>query len=213
MVNVGNFRWGTQARCIGGLVFAVLFVRWDNHVNADGGARTPLAPGSVAPAWENLVGVDDGKHSLADLKDAAIVVVAFTCNSCPFAKDYEDRFIAFAKKYAERGVRLVAMNVNTEEADRLPAMKARAKEKSFPFPYLYDPTQKIGMAYGARVTPHLFILDKERKIAYVGAFDNARRAANVKKRYVEDAVEALLAGKTPQESQTRAAGCTIHYEE
>src|SRR5215831_9637475 len=81
-----------------------------------------LSPGDAAPAWSDLPGVDGKKHSLADLKDKDVVVVVFTCCSCPAAEDYEDRIIAFAKKHAESKVALVAINVNTIPEDRLDKM-------------------------------------------------------------------------------------------
>lgn len=186
---------------------ALVFLAAPGHVSAEA-----LAPGAQAPAWTNLPGVDGRGHSLADLADAKLVVVVFTCNSCPFSVDYEDRLEAFAKQYRDQGVRLVAINVNNEEEDRLPKMKERAEEKGFSFPYLYDETQAIGKAYGAKVTPHLFVLGPDRKIEYVGAFDDSRKPAKVKRQYVRDAVESLLEGKEPSTRQTRAAGCSIRYE-
>src|SRR5262245_47170410 len=140
-------------------------------VSQAGEFNSVLKPGDEAPAWVQLPGVDDKKHSLADLKDKSVVVVVFTWNSCPVAELYEDRIIAFAKKYSEK-VALVAINVNKIEADRLPKMKDRAKEKGFEFPYLYDETQKISKRYGATYTPEFFVLDKDRKIAYLGAMDD-----------------------------------------
>src|SRR5262245_45359491 len=101
-----------------------------------------VAIGDPAPAWKDLVGVDDGTHSLSDLKDAKAVVVVFTCNHCPVAKAYEDRLIDLAADYGDKGVELVAINVNNMDADKLPAMKERAEEKGFKFDYLYDPTQQ-----------------------------------------------------------------------
>ena len=181
-------------------------------LTAEALAQSPIAPGADAPAWSNLVGTDDGKHSLKDLSAAKVVVVVFTCNSCPFSVDYEDRLVAFAREYASKGVELVAINVNREEEDSLPKMKERAAARGFPFPYLHDPSQEIGKAYGAKVTPHVFILDGDRKVAYVGAFDNARKKEKVTRTYVKDAVEALLAGKTPAPAKTNAAGCSIRYE-
>ena len=91
----------------------------------------------------------------------------------------------------------MAVNVNNMEADRLEGMKKRAKEKGFNFPYLYDATQKIGRDYDAAVTPHVFVLDKDRKIAYIGAVDDNMNVEKVKKHYLREAVDALLAGKTP----------------
>lgn len=175
-------------------------------------AVEPIKPGAAAPAWKNLPGVDGKNHSLDDLDGAKVVVVVFTCNTCPFSVDYEDRINSFTSKYADRGVKVVAINVNTEEGDRLADMKKRAKEKGFVFPYLHDESQKIGKAYGARVTPHCFVLDSERKVVYVGAFDDARKPDRVTREYLKTAVEATLQGKRPPTVQTKAAGCSIKYE-
>jgi thiol-disulfide isomerase/thioredoxin len=171
-----------------------------------------LQPGASAPIWADLPGVDGKRHALADLDKYPIVVVAFTCNSCPYSVDYEDRLNAFAKEYEPKGVKLIAVNVNNEPADRLDKMIERAKEKKLVYSYVYDASQKIGRAFGATVTPHLFVLDPARKLAYVGAFDDSKRPEKVKKTYVKDAVEALLAGKKPAVATTRAAGCRILYE-
>ncbi len=168
--------------------------------------------GDAAPAWSNLPGVDGKSHSLADLKDKDAVVVIVTCNHCPVAVAYEDRIIAFTKKHAGAGskVGVVAINVNNLEADKLPRMIERAKEKGFNFPYLYDESQKVGRAYGASVTPEFFVLNKERKIVYMGAMDDSQ--ASPKINYLEPAVEAALKGTTPQTKETRARGCGVKYE-
>ena len=173
-----------------------------------------LSLGDPAPAWNDLPGVDGKKHSLADLKDKPVVVVIFTCNSCEIASDYEDRIIAFAKATAgsDKPTAIVAINVNTVEEDRLPKMKERAASKNFPYPYLYDQTQKIAKAYGAIYTPEFFVLDKDRKIAYMGAFDDNIEASKVKRQYLKPAVEAVLKGDKPNPAKTNAAGCMIRYE-
>src|SRR5437879_1563744 len=101
-----------------------------------------LKLGDAAPAWKDLPGTDGKKHSLADHAGKELVVVCFTCNSCACSEEYEDRVIAFAKKYQDR-VALVAINVNTVPEDRLDAMKKKAEKKKFPFEYLYDESQKI----------------------------------------------------------------------
>jgi peroxiredoxin len=171
-----------------------------------------LEIGAQGPAWRGLIGVDDKEHSLSDLKKAEAVVVCFTCNHCPVAKNYEDRLVKFVKDYKGKGVALVAINVNNLEADKLPAMKDRAEEKSFNFPYLYDPTQDIARKYGATVTPHVFLLDAKRKVVYMGAIDDSQKAAKVKKHYLRDAVDAVLAGRTPAPAKTKQFGCGIKYE-
>ena len=174
--------------------------------------NSQLSIGDAGPAWENLPGTDGKYHSLKDLEKATAVVVVFTCNHCPVAVAYEDRFIAFAKEYEEKDVEFVAINVNNVEADKLPAMKERAAEKGFNFPYLYDESQESGRNYGAQVTPHLYVLDGERKLAYVGAFDDNQDSSRVKENYLKDAVDAILAGKPVKSPETRAKGCGIQYE-
>jgi peroxiredoxin len=184
-------------------------------VTASAGEYNPvLSIGDTAPAWKNLPGVDGKKHSLADLKDKQAIVLVFTCNSCPYAVDYEARIMAFAKKHAgpKNQVALVAVNVNKVEEDLLPAMKKRAKAKGFNFPYLYDETQQIGKAYGAGYTPEFFVLDSKRKIVYMGAMDDATDPTKVKVNYVTTAVTAALAGKAPKTTETVPIGCRVRYE-
>lgn len=172
--------------------------------------NSALSVGDPAPAWINLPGVDDQKHSLADLKDQPVVVVIFTCNSCPVAESYEDRIMAFAKKHAGK-VAVVAINVNKIPEDRLPKMKEHAKEKGFEFPYLYDESQKIAKQFGAEYTPEFFVLDKERKIAYMGAMDDKSPPAMPTKAFLEEAVEAVLHGEKPATGETLARGCKVRY--
>jgi len=174
-----------------------------------------LAPGDQAPAWENLEGTDGKKHALADLKDKELVVVVFTCNSCPVAAAYEDRIIAFAEKYAgkpDARVAVVAINVNTGKDDALPAMKVRAGKRKFNFPYLYDPSQEIARKYGAMFTPEFFVLDKDRKVFYLGALDNRAPPGEPKATYLAPAVESALASKSVETAETSAAaGCKIKF--
>ena len=169
--------------------------------------------GDDAPAWVDLPGTDGQKHSLADLKDRDVVVVVFTCNSCPIAANYEDRIIAFAKAHCgpQGKVALVAINVNTVPDDRLDKMKERAKEREFPFPYLYDESQKIGKRYGAEYTPEFFVLNKARKIVYMGAMDDRSPPAEAKTSYLESAVQAALKDEKPSKAETVARGCKIRY--
>lgn len=170
-----------------------------------------LTVGDAAPAWANLDGTDGKKHSLVDLKDKDVVVVVFTCNSCPVAAGYEDRIIAFAKKRSDR-VAVVAINVNTGKDDRLAEMTKRAEKKKFPFAYLYDPSQEIARRYGANYTPEFFVLDKDRKVAYLGAMDDKSPPAAAGSVFLEEAVTAVLAGKKPATGETLARGCRIKFD-
>ena len=154
--------------------------------------RDEFSVGDPAPNFEGLIGVDDKKLSLKDLADAKAVVVVFTCNHCPVAIAYEDRLIALQKDYADKGVQLVAINVNNMEQDKLPAMKERAEEKGFEFAYLYDPSQKVGRDFGASVTPHVFLLDGKHRLAYVGPVDDNMDESKVSKKFLRDAIDAVL---------------------
>ena len=138
------------------------------------------------------------------------MVVVFTCNSCEVSNVYEERLNAFTKQHAE-SVAVVAINVNTIAADKLPKMQERAKAKKYVFPYLYDETQKIGKAYGAAFTPEFFVLNKERKVVYMGGMDDNSNTELVKHHYLEDAVTAALKGEKPATAETTSIGCRIRY--
>lgn len=168
--------------------------------------------GKPAPAWSELLGVDDKRHGLADLKDAKLVVVVFACNHCPVVKTYERRLIRFVDDYRDKGVEFVAISVSRQASDQLPQMKSRASDSGFNFPYLIDPSQKIAKAYGATCTPHIFVLDQQRRIAYMGKIDDHLDESKVTERFLRDAVDALLAGKQPEVTETRQVGCDIEYE-
>jgi peroxiredoxin len=170
--------------------------------------------GDPGPNWTELVGTDDKKHDLAEFKEAKVVVIIFTCNHCPVAQANEDRLIAMQKEYADKGVKIVAIGCNNIDADKLPAMKQRSSEKGYNFAYLHDPSQAVGRAYGASVTPQAFVLNSDRRVAYMGAIDDSPLDVDsIKKAYLREAIEALLVGKTPETAETRAKGCGIDYEQ
>ncbi|WP_372745734.1 thioredoxin family protein [Lutibacter sp.] len=163
-----------------------------------------------------LKNIDNKLVSLANYPKAKGFVVIFTCNHCPYSIAYEDRIIALDKKYKALGYPVIAINPNNPEiskGDDFVSMQKRAKEKGFTFPYLFDEGQKIFPQYGATRTPHVFILNKENKalkVAYIGAIDNNfsdAKAANEK--YVENALDELLAGKKVTLNSTKAIGCSI----
>ncbi|HHN48355.1 MAG TPA: thioredoxin family protein [Bacteroidales bacterium] len=159
----------------------------------------------------------DGRYvSMADYPDAKGFVVIFSCNHCPFVVATEDRIIALDKKYKEKGFPVIAINPNDPElvpADSFEKMQERAQEKGFTFPYLFDEGQKIYPVYGATRTPHVFLLERQGEdlvVAYIGAIDdNTRDASEVEEKYLENAINALLAGQRPDPDFTRAIGCTI----
>ena len=169
-------------------------------------------PGDKATDFK-LKSVDGKMYSMSDYKDAKGFIVVFTCNHCPFAVKYEDRVIELAKKYKSKGYILLAINPNDPAAapdDSYDLMKVRAKEKGFTFPYLFDEGQKIYPQYGATKTPHVFLLDKNLIVKYIGAIDdNVEDASAVKEHYLENAIAELEKGKDPTVPVTKAIGCTI----
>lgn len=181
-------------------------------------AKKPVAEYGIgdAAADFSLPGVDGKKVSLADYGDAKGFIVVFTCNTCPYAKAYEDRIIALDKKYKSLGYPVIAINPNDpviQPKDNMEAMKARAKEKGFTYPYLLDEGQKVYPQYGATRTPHVFVLKKDGDkniVKYIGAIDNNYEdASQVSDRYVEEAVDNLLIGREVARSKTVAIGCAI----
>ena len=163
-----------------------------------------------------LENIDGTFVSLSDFKDAKGFIVVFTCNTCPYAVAYETRIEALNKKYASKGYPVIAImpnNIEIKPGDSLSAMRQRAKERGFTFPYLIDREQSIFPQYGATKTPHVYVLEKTNDlniVRYIGAIDdNYKDAEQVNTKYVEEAINALLAQKQVSISKTRAIGCSI----
>lgn len=163
-----------------------------------------------------LKNVDGKMVSLSDYKNAKGFIVIFDCNTCPYSKAYNERIIALNKKYASVGYPVVAINSNDpskSSGDSFEEMVRVAKEKGYEFPYLVDESQTVAKSFGATNTPHVFVLTKDLKVAYIGAIDDsARKAEAVTKKYVETAVDELLAGKKVSNSKTKAIGCGIKWK-
>ena len=166
-----------------------------------------------------LKNVNNKMVSLSDYASAKGFIVVFTCNHCPFAKAYQDRIIALNDKYSAQGFPVIAINPNDpklEPIDSFEGMQLRAKEKGFTFPYLLDDGQKIYPQYGATKTPHVFVLNKENGkniVRYMGAIDdNYSNPADVSHKYVEAAVDALLANQPIAQTTTVAIGCGIKVQ-
>jgi len=191
---------------------------------ADPPGLKTLPIGSTAPGF-HLPGVDGKTHGLEDFAQAKVLVVIFTCNHCPSAQAYEGRIARLDADYRDKGVAVVAISPNDSAAVRLDElgytdlgdsfedMKIRAKDHQFAYPYLYDgETQATAKAYGVLATPHVFIFDAERKLRYVGRFDDGE-VKSVKSHDAKNAVLALLAGKPVPVETTRVFGCSTKWAE
>lgn len=183
-------------------------------------ASNPISPGlevgDKAPDFK-LKNVDGKMVSMADYKDAKGFIVIFDCNTCPYSKAYNDRIKALSN-YKDKGFPLLLIQPNDpvkSPGDSYEEMIKYAKDRGYTFPYLIDETQETTRAYGATNTPHVFVLKKQGadlRVAYIGAIDNNTQSAErADKKYVEDALNALIEGKEVPTTKTKAIGCTIKW--
>ncbi|HEX9750016.1 MAG TPA: thioredoxin family protein [candidate division Zixibacteria bacterium] len=185
------------------------------------GAKAPLPPGVSTLAIGKLAtdfklpGTDGKDYTYAAIAGKIGTLVVFTCNHCPFAVAYQDRLVTLTETYTKKGIGVAAISCNDVRAfpdDSFEKMKERAASAKFNFPYLYDESQQIAMAYGPTVTPHVFLFDSTRTLVYQGRIDDARKESEITKRELTDALEALTSGKKIGESETVAFGCSIKWK-
>ena len=176
-------------------------------------ARTAeLRIGDLAPDF-SLPDTDGETRSLSE--DAAATVVVFTCNHCPYALAWHDRILDAARDYAGRGVEFFAINPN--DAARYPrdsfeAMKERvAEEGGWPVPYLRDESQEVAAAYGAQVTPDVFVFDSERRLRYRGAPDPDHQDPSQNAAWLRESLDAVLEAREPERPETDPVGCSVKW--
>ena len=177
-------------------------------------AQEQLAIGAKAPEF-NLVDAVSGEKVAFKGHDNNLKVVVFTCNQCPYAKAFEPRIIEIANKFRQQGVKFYAIDPNDDVKypdESLANMKARATEKEYPFPYLKDGDSAIAKAYGARVTPHVFVVDGTGAVRYRGYVDDSAKPAERQNTGLTDALGALVNGRDPVNTDTKAFGCGIKWK-
>lgn len=183
---------------------------------ANSEAPAVLALGKPAPLADTRMKNVDGKElSIAQARGAKGTLVVFTCNHCPWAKAWHSRIVTLGNASLKRGIGVIAINANDPAAygeDAYPAMQSNAKKSKMAFPYVVDATSDVARAFGASRTPEAFLFDREGQLAYHGAIDdNAQQPDQVKVRYLEDAVNALVDGKAVALQETKALGCSIKF--
>ena len=179
------------------------------------GESTTKATVKKAPDF-SLLGTDGKTHSLSELAGKPAVIVIFSCNHCPYVQAYEDRIMEIQKDYGPKGTAVVAINSNETDdhpEDSFENMVRRAREKKFNFLYLRDESQETARAYGATHTPHIFLFNRGRELCYTGKIDdNWKEPQKVQRRFLREALDAVLAGKSVPEPETFAIGCTIKWK-
>lgn len=207
------------------LLFPAFLVAWFTLGSALAADRPILPLGSPLPDFR-LRGVDDRAYTPLDFAAAKVLVVVFTSNHCPTAQLYENRLKQIVSDYQSHGVAFLGINPNSPAAVRLDemawtdlddtfeAMKIRARDHAFNFPYVDDgETQAVAQKFGAVATPHVFIFDRDRKLRFQGRIDDSERESLVKQRTTRDAIDALLAGREPAVASTKVFGCSIKWKE
>ena len=173
--------------------------------------------GSVLPLEDVKLLDISGEHiSLGEAKGENGILVIFSCNTCPWVIKWEDRYVELAKKYRSKGIGVIAVNSNEttfKSSDSMDEMKKHAKENNYNFYYARDDGSKLAREFGATRTPHVYLFNAEDRLVYRGAIDdNAKNQKKVKKPYVADAIDAMLAGSTIKYASTKALGCGIKFK-
>ena len=184
---------------------------------------TPLDIGAQAPDF-HLIGTDGKWYTLEDFELSKILVVLFTCNHCPTAQAYEDRIIQVVNDYGEKDVAFVAISPNsplgllygelgyTDLDDSYESMQIRARDKGYNFPYLYDgDTEEASIKYGPEATPHAFVFNQDRLLAYRGRLDGNEKPGTGNAEDLRAALDELLADKEVSNSETRTFGCSTKW--
>jgi len=182
-----------------------------------------LEIGAKAPDF-NLKGADGRNHQLSDFDESRVLVVIFTCNHCPTAQAYEERFKNIVDDYSDQGVAVVAISPNAPSAllyeecgysdlgDTYEEMVIRARDHDFNFPYLYDgDDHAVSIRYGPIATPHAFVFDEDRKLQYTGRIDGSEKPGTAHGEDLRNAIDAVLAGDKIVEPVTKSFGCSIKW--
>ncbi|MCI0599098.1 MAG: thioredoxin family protein [Beijerinckiaceae bacterium] len=164
-----------------------------------------------------LPGTDGRIYAFADVAGAKGTVIVFICNHCPYVKAVIDRLAADARLLSAEGIGIAAICANDAAQypeDSFDNMKHFAKTHALPFPYLYDETQSVALAYDAVCTPDFFGYGKDRKLKYRGRLDEGRTGpipAGARRELVE-AMRSIAATGSAAGEQIPSVGCSIKWK-
>ena len=164
----------------------------------------------------NLPATTGKNYSRSDFSLGNPFVILFICNHCPYVKAIEDRLIQLGQDLKRLDIPMVAICSNDAlnyPDDSFAALKKRAEDKHYPFPYLHDESQSVAKSFGAVCTPDFFVYNRKSELAYRGRLDDSWKDANkVTRRELWDAVQSLLVTDEFPKSQTPSMGCSIKWK-
>ena len=179
------------------------------------GSAFGLNIGDKAPSTSvKMKNVDGSSVSFADVVGKQGTLVVFSCNHCPFVKAWQGRIASVGNAAKTKGIGVIVINANDPTdypEDSYAEMQTRAKDLGFTFPYVVDATSDVARAFGATRTPEAFLFDKDGKLVYHGAIDDSKEADQVTKHFLQDAIDAELAGKAVPVAETKFVGCGIKF--
>ncbi|OUR91952.1 thioredoxin family protein [Flavobacteriales bacterium 34_180_T64] len=175
-----------------------------------------IALGSKAPDFALKDTVSGKTLILSELKSNVGTVIVFICNHCPFVHHINSKLVEVANKYQAKGVQFIAISSN--DADFYPQdgpemMNRVAKNEGYSFPYLYDESQKVGLAYQAECTPDFFVFGENLELVYRGRFDETRpNRGRPTGSELSEALDALISGREISQEQYPSIGCSIKWK-
>jgi peroxiredoxin len=179
------------------------------------GGAFGLNIGDKAPSTAvKMKNVDGSDMSIADVAGKQGTLVMFSCNHCPFVKAWQGRIASIGNAAKASGIGVIVINSNDPTSypeDSYAEMQKRAKDLGFTFPYVVDATSDVARSFGATRTPEAFLFDKDGKLVYHGAIDDSKEADQVTKHFLQDAIDAAVAGKAVPVTETKFVGCGIKF--
>lgn len=176
-----------------------------------------LPLGTKAPDFELINPVSSKQIKLSDSRGELATVIMFICNHCPFVKYLNNELVVIANEHIDKGIGFIAINsndvMNYPEDAPLEMIKT-AKENNYPFPYLFDESQKVAKAYDAACTPDFYLFDDQLKLVYRGQLDSSRPGNNIPITGTDLrlAIDCILKKKPQQVEQKPSVGCNIKWK-